>query len=642
MSQPESLSTGRRLRTSWGKSLPSEKASDSQHHVTEPWYKVMCLTGVDYFSTLGYQPGIAYLAAGALAPMATLILVIATLLGALPAYNYVATRSPHGEGSISMLQSLLTRWKGKLLVLCLLGFAATSFIITITLSAADATAHLVENPFLRSYIEGHRVGVTLGLVVTLGIVFWRGFNEAINIAVGLVAAYLALNLVIIVRCFQEIAAHPEVVGQWLQAVHTAQPSWGQVWLASLLLFPGLALGLSGFETGVAVMPLVRGNPEDDPKLPQGRIRNARKLLTCVALIMSAYLIGSSLVTSMLIPPAAFQRGGDAYGRALAYLSHHYLGHGFGTVYDIVTILILWFAGASALVGLLTLVPRYLPRYGMAPEWARERRPLVLVFTLVGCLVTVLFDADVESQGGAYATGVLVLICSAALAVALDVIRLHKKRASLYFTAVTLVFLYTLAVNVAERPDGVKIAGLFIAAIVGTSFYSRLYRSTELRVESIEFDELAHQFMNHNPGRPIRLIANRRDVGDLEEYRQKEQEQREFNHIPPEDDILFLEVKVGDASEFGHGIVVRGIEVGPYRVLRTECPAVSNAIAAILLHIRDVTGTVPHAYFGWKEGSPALFLLGYLAFGEGDIAPLTREVLRRAEKDPYNRPRIHVA
>jgi hypothetical protein len=602
----------------------------------------MCLTGVDYFSTLGYQPGIAALAAGLLSPIATVVLVAITLLGALPVYRRVAAESPHGQGSISMLERLLSRWKGKLLVLVLLGFVATDFVITITLSAADATAHVLENPFTPSFLEGHGVGVTLLLIALLGGVFLLGFTEAIGIAVALVAAYLLLNLVVVVVAIWHVITAPHVIVDW-QNMLTAQH--GSPWLmvaVALIVFPKLALGLSGFETGVAMMPLMQGDKTDDPKRPAGRIRNTRKLLLTAALIMSGFLICSSFLTTLLIPHQEFEEGGKANGRALAYLAHAYLGDFFGSAYDISTILILWFAGASAMAGLLNIVPRYLPRYGMAPDWARAARPLVLVVTIIAFVITIIFDANVDAQGGAYATGVLVLIFSAAIAVTLSAWRRGERGPTVAFGVITLVFAYTTVTNIVERPEGVKIAGVFIALIVVISLISRAMRSTELRITEVDFDDTAQRFIDQaaRDGK-IRIIANEPDERDEQEYRDKEHEQRENHHLPASDPVLFLEVTVRDASEFESAIHVRGEERFGYRILRVDSSSVANTIAAILLHIRDHTGQTPHVYFAWIEGNPVAALLRYLVLGGGDVAPLTREVLRRTEKDPRQRPRVHV-
>ena len=610
-------------------------------HRRHAWWQVMCLTGVDYFSTLGYQPGIAALAAGVLSPIATLVLVAVTLAGALPVYRRVAGESPRGEGSIAMLERLLPFWRGKLFVLVLLGFAATDFLITMTLSAADATAHVVENPFVGSALRGHEVAVTLVLLALLGGVFLKGFSEAIGIAVALVAVYLALNVVVVVVALSHVIGHPVVVGDWTTAL-TGKYSDPLVMVGiALLVFPKLALGLSGFETGVAVMPLVRGAPTDTERNPAGRIAGARRLLTTAALIMSAFLVTTSFVTTLLIPADEFQPGGAANGRALAYLAHEYLGGAFGTVYDVSTIAILWFAGASAMAGLLNLVPRYLPRYGMAPDWARAVRPLTLVFTAIAFLVTWLFDANVDAQGGAYATGVLVLISSAAVAVTLSCWRKRQRRATLAFGLIAAVFVYTTGANVAERPDGVKIGACFIAGILLVSLVSRVRRAFDLRVTGVTLDPMAELFIRDTARREITLIANEPGCRDHTDYRAKLGQVVRDHHLPSEHDVVFVEVTVTDPSDFETELFARGEIHQDQRVLAVTGSSVPTALAALVLHVRDLTGRRPHLYFGWTEGSPLANLLRYLVLGQGEVAPVTREILRRAEPDRTRRPHVHV-
>jgi hypothetical protein len=501
----------------------------------------------------------------------------------------------------------------------------------------------------------HRVIVTLVLLALLAAILLKGFKEAIWLAVGMVAVYLTLNAVVVGDELWHLVHHPELLAAWRANLFRQQSNPLMMVALAFILFPKLAPGLSGFETGVAVMPLVRGlgRPDADPAAEiQARIVNTRKLLKTAAIIMSVLLIGSSFVTATMIPAQDMMPGGPANGRALAYLAHRDFGEVFGTFYDASTIAILWFAGASAMAGLLNLVPRYLPRYGMAPDWARATRPLVTLITGIAVFVTIMFDADVDAQGGAYATGVLVLMTSAAVAVN---VALPKSRK--FFVPIAAIFVYTTVLNMFERPEGLKIASIFIASIIFASLVSRVMRSTEIRIEGVDYDGTAERFVHDaavegrmassrrnlpTTVRPeLRIIANRPDTGLKEEYDRKLLQAQHEHHLRDDDPVLFLEVRPGDASDFSNTLQVQGIDIEGHRVLRTSSPAIPNAIAGLLLDLRDRTGCLPHAYFGWTEGNPIIYLLKFLAFGEGDTAPVCREVLRQAEHVPEKRPRVHV-
>jgi hypothetical protein len=598
--------------------------------VKHPWWRVMCLTGVDYFSTLGYQSGIAFLAAGLLSPVATFVLVLVTLFAALPVYNRVAAASPYGQGSIAMLEKLFPGWTGKVFVLVLLGFATTDFIITMTLSAADAAAHFVHNPYTPHSLQ-NQMSVTFVLLAILGVIFLKGFKEAIDIAVVLVGIYLALNLIVTLVALVHVFLHVHMVIDWKNAIFTRHGNLLSIIGISVLLFPRLALGLSGFETGVAVMPLI------DCENLEARIANTRRLLRTAAIIMSVFLMATSIVTTLLIPAAAFREGGPANGRAMAYLAHQYLGNGFGTLYDASTILILAFAGASAMAGLLNLIPRYLPGFGMAPEWARASRPLVLVFLAVAFAVTRLFHANVDAQGGAYATGVLVLITSASCAVTIAARTLLSRLA---LGVVSLIFIYTTLVNIYERPEGLKISCIFIFTMIFLSLVSRAFRSTELRI-TVELDAQAQALVAESVNKTIRLIAwNPRNTSKDRE--QAKRELRELHGLVHEESIYFIEVERGDTSEFTETVAIKGSREGSNRVLHARSPAIANAIAALLIQLKQMTGSTPQVYFHWTDVDPVVNLMRFIFLGEGDTAPLTHEILRRAIKDSAQRPIVHVS
>ena len=628
-------------RTSVGRWLFSGGPLDElQDHSksSQPWYLVIWLSGVDYFSTLAYQPGIALIAAGALSPTATLVLVLVTVLGAFPVYAMVAQRSYAGQGSIAMLENLLSGWASKIFVLVLLGFAATDFVITMTLSAADAARHATANPLLHPYLGNANMSLTIGLLIILALIFLLGFTEAIQVATAVAIPFLVLNLIVLGEGLREILHHPDLISRWRFEL-AAHGDWTGVVIASGIIFPKLALGLSGFETGVAVMPLISDGTEGHQEkgnhqkagLPVGRIRATRKLLAAAVVIMAFFLILSSFVTTLLIPEAAYRLGGPASGRTVAYLAHQMLGNAFGTVFDMSTILILWFAGASAMAGLINLIPRYLPRFGMAPRWVSYRRPMVLVLFVIDVAVTLVFRASVEAQGSAYATGVLVLILSAAVAVAIAMWREFREdphrpasllALSAYFWGVTILFVYTVIDNVIERPDGAIISSIFIVGILLFSAFSRYQRARELRVSEMTFvNEESATCWKAIAGKKVNLVpCGTTDAAAL--LRKARAIRRHYAVTGP---LAFIHVNLLDnRSEFVAPLRVRVHKEEDNFVIEVSgAIAIANTIAylsELLDPLRIFLELTRHNLMTQS--------LRYLLLGEGEVGLMVYQILLR--------------
>ncbi len=636
----------------------------------------MCLCGVDYFSTLGYQPSIAFEGAGTLAPVATLILVLVTLLGALPIYCHVAGETPDGVGSVGMIERMFIGWTAKLAVLVLVGFAATDFVITKTLSAADAAAHLISNPLYSGQVPAWMQGqmaVTMFLLVLLGSMFLKGYGEVVGVATVLVVAYIGLTAIIIAAGVWYLVGHPTLLPHWLSEIAAghyhlehAPLSGAGPWVAiaiACLIFPKLALGMSGFETGVLHIHLVHGT-KADPADAAARIRHTRMLLVTAAVLMSIMLLGSSLITGTdtLIPADELRLEpvkGKAMDRALAYIAHgespypvcSLFGRVFGTVYDVSTVLILWFAGASAMAGLLNMVPRYLPRYGMAPEWAAAYRPLVIFFTIVNLSVTWCFRADVSAQGGAYATGVLVLMTSAAVGSLVDVCRkpapitawarIGRKCTAAAFALISAVFVYTTIANVYERPDGIIIASIFIACVLMISIFSRVWRSKELRLKEFRFAEESARMLWTDicaDGGFRVLVPHRPGHRSLDE---KEAEVRRKHRIPQNVSLVFLEVHYGDTSDFQNTPIISARqEEGRFILVARDVASVSHTIAQIAIEMSK-SGSPLDIVFGWSVGSALRLALEFVLFGQGDVPNSVFALLQKAIPDAENRPTVIV-
>jgi hypothetical protein len=700
------------------------------------WWLVLGLVGLDYFSTLAYLPSIAVDEADQTATFATLGVVVLTLFAALPVYLYIAGRSTHGHGATGLLERHAHGWGGKLLILCLLSFIATDFIVTRTLSTADASKHLIHNPHVQSGLDWligrkdavhHSLPAALQgsaadqffdwwnsqLIVTVVLLILgfglyafllRGFSRLfMYLSVLVVLLFLAVNGIVIYSGLVYVARHPELTSSWMNIVRYGGrdvPADELLFDLSMavLRFPQLMLGLGGLELSLASAALVRGRPTDDPARPRGRIRSMRLVLLAAAVIMCVFLAGSVFVTSMLVPlgelhaaqefeveappgekpeaPAEMpfdeggefppesetvvrteMRGGQARDRALAYIAHGeplvngvegweinpWFGPAFGTLYDLSTVLILCLAGASVTISLRDLVPGYLARYGMQMRWAQRVGVILHLFNLLMLFVLIYFRASVNDQQWAYATSVLVLLLSAAVAVVIDLYTRLRHSAWMYlavppFAAIALIFLSLTGLTIAANPGGLAIALLFLAALFVTAGVSRWARSTELRFDGFTFADEESGIR----WEAIRRLEFQVLVPHCPDHRslvEKDAEIRARHRLGPDVPIIFIEAELGDPSDFQQHPLLRVVKDNGFEVIRvSQCASIAHVLAAIALEFRAV-GRPPEIHFAWSRKSPLASNLNFLLFGEGNIPWMVHALIRKAERDSARQPRV---
>jgi hypothetical protein len=462
---------------------------------------------------------------------------------------------------------------------------------------------------------------------------------------------------------------------------TGGPLFAALRLA-LLTFPAMAIGLSGFELSMASAPMVHGDATDDPKHPVGRIRYTRLLMLAAAVVMSLFVITSIFVVTLLVWEEKPRPDGEgtmrvvpekAVNRSLSYLAHGdklrqqlppnadegavggnhvrgevvvpFAGPAFGFIYDLSTILILCLAGASATISLQELVPEFLSRFGMQMTWAHRIGVITHLFNITILLVTVVFQASVTAQQWAYAASVLALLFGASLAATLDV----RKRlagsawrwpASMPFLLISLLFAAMGILIVWQNAVGVAIALLFVLVVLVTAIVSRYLRSSDLRFEGFRFSTPECE-ARWNEIRKLEFQALVPHDPHTSTLRAKEEEIRHRHRIATEVSIIFIEVTVGDPSDFHQRPLMRIDREGDEEVIRvSRCTSISHVIAAIALQFRDV-GEPPELFFSWSESSPLVNSLTFFLLGEGNIPLLVRALLHKAEPDESKRPRVIV-
>jgi len=304
--------------------------------------------------------------------------------------------------------------------------------------------------------------------------------------------------------------------------------------------------------------------------------------------------------------------------------------------------ILCLAGASVTMGLRELVPQYLHRLGMELEWAHNVGAILRVFYGVNLALTILFRASVLAQRGAYATSVLVLISSAAIAAAFD--RWQKssgpwfRRTPWAFVSLCTFFSISAVAAMCASPDGLVIAFCFVFALLASSIVSRVLRSMELRFEGFEFNDDRSRFLweslifmefpilvPHRPGRHSLLL--------------KEEAIRKRHRLVPEVPLVFIEAEIGDASDFYQRPLLEVCqEDGRFIVRICRCVSVAHVLAAAALELSKV-GKPPEIHFGWSNETPISANISFLLFGQGNVPWMVRELIRKAEPDEARGPPV---
>ncbi|HEX7377871.1 MAG TPA: hypothetical protein VF278_12195 [Pirellulales bacterium] len=659
------------------------------------WWLVLGLVGLDYFSTLAYLPSIMVRQAGPLAPLAAIFMTLVTLGLVLPVYAYVVGRSPQGQGATGLLERALPGWGGKFVVLVLMGFIAADFVLIRSLSTADASTHVLANPHWHEVVEQsmpddgqvsdwlgprlwkhlapswtRQLGLTLVLSVLAFGLLWLlhdGFTRKILwLALAVTVAYLILSGIVIGSGLVYLAGHRELIEQWWRqalmhggVLRKTEGVHSLVWrlLAAVVpTFPQMALAISGFELSMTVAPLVQGKADDAGDI-SGRVRNTRKLMAAAALLMAVYVTAAVFVTTILVP----QRGEgfiqSAEHRTLAYLAHggatadgtdfthinRLAGRRLGSAYDGCAVLVLCLAGASSVIALRDLVPASLHRAGMELDWAHRHGVMMHLFNGIIVVITLLFQASVSAQQSAYATSVLALLAGAALAGLADLSRRWERSRWRPFVTAPFVFCCALfsamlLLAVYQNGSGAVIAMSFVVAILTTSGFSRWMRSTEMRFRGFAFtDEATRRRWNEMRELDFQVLAPHRP--GLVSLAEKDAEVRRKHRLPADAYLVFIQVFLGDPSEFHRQPLMHIEHEDGLEVIRIRhAVSVAHVIAAIGLEFCRV-GTPPEIIFGWSHETPLAANLNFLLWGEGNVPWMVQEMVRRAQPDEKRRPRI---